>query len=466
MWILGAMIVWSLFAVGGVYVWGGVPLMIAAAGLAVVARPRPAASPDTRTLDILLLASVVVVIAELIPLPPVLQAALSPHAAGIRAAMYLGPSDATTWQPLSVSPSSTAYASGLVLTALVVFWTTRMASAQGMTRRIVRTVAFAGLVAALLAIVFQGGSDPSLIYGRWRPLDARARPFGPFVNRNHFATWVVMACPLAAGYVAAAFRGRSSPAGLKARLVVLFQGIGTTTMWVGVAGIAMAIALVLSTSRSGLVACSVSLVGGAFAARGRLTRSAAVRVLLAGLALAAIVTAYVNVQPLFSRVEETLAVGAGGRPRIWQETLRVIHDFPLTGTGLGTYQTAMLVYQQTDRTISINQAHNQYLHLLAEGGVLLAVPVVLAVVAFIRLLRTRLLQDASSSAWLRIGGATAMLAVAVQGLWETGLRIPADGLLFAIAAAIAVHRSPESELAPVRLPGATRRDPEREQHEA
>ena len=103
----------------------------------------------------------------------------------------------------------------------------------------------------------------------------------------------------------------------------------------------------------------------------------------------------------------------------------------------------MLVYQQIDRTVFLNQAHNQYLHFLAEGGVLLTVPAVLAVVAFIRLFRTRLAQDTSPSVWLRVGGITAILAVAVQGIWETGLRIPANGLLFAIAAAVAVHRPSE-----------------------
>ena len=66
--------------------------------------------------------------------------------------------------------------------------------------------------------------------------------------------------------------------------------------------------------------------------------------------------------------------------------------------------------------------------------------VALAAVAFIRLFRMRLAEDVSSSVWLRIGGGTAILAVAVQGIWETGLRIPANGLLFALAAAVAVHR--------------------------
>jgi O-antigen ligase len=202
----------------------------------------------------------------------------------------------------------------------------------------------------------------------------------------------------------------------------------------------MTLALVVSTSRSGLVAFSVSLAGGAWLASGRLTRRAWGFSLLAALALVAIVAAYANVQPLLSRVDETLAVGAGGRPQVWQETVRLTRDFWPTGVGLGSYQAAMLVYQQANRTVFINQAHNQYLHVFAEGGVLLAVPAVMAVVAFIRLFRTRLAQDTSSSVWLRVGGAAAILAVAVQGIWETGLRMPANGLLFAIAAGVAVHR--------------------------
>ena len=82
-WLLGAMIVWSLFAVGGVHVWAGVPLMIAAVLLATLARPAPGAPRDTRMLDGLLLASVAAAAAQLVPLPPAVQAAVSPHADAI-----------------------------------------------------------------------------------------------------------------------------------------------------------------------------------------------------------------------------------------------------------------------------------------------------------------------------------------------------------------------------------------------
>jgi hypothetical protein len=40
------MIVWSVFAVGGVYAWAAVPLMVAAVVLAALARPTPGASRD------------------------------------------------------------------------------------------------------------------------------------------------------------------------------------------------------------------------------------------------------------------------------------------------------------------------------------------------------------------------------------------------------------------------------------
>ena len=43
-------------------------------------------------------------------------------------------------------------------------------------------------------------------------IDAGARPFGPFVNRNHFATWVVMACPLVFGLSARAGAARAPAA--------------------------------------------------------------------------------------------------------------------------------------------------------------------------------------------------------------------------------------------------------------
>jgi O-antigen ligase len=294
-------------------------------------------------------------------------------------------------------------------------------------------------LAAVAAIMQQAG-NPMLIYGRWAPRDEGARPFGPFINRNHFATWVLMGFPLAVGYVAAAVSARTPARRIAAEVAALLQGLGTSATWVAVAAAVMTVGLVASTSRSALIALAVAIVAGVWVGRHRMDRRTRLWGGAGVILIASAVLAYVNLQPLLLRVEETLAVGAGGRPQVWRETLGVVRDFWTTGTGLASYQTAMLVYQRMDRTVFVNQAHNQYLQLLAEGGVLVAIPALIAVFSFARLFRVRFMADSSPSAWLRIGAVTALIAAAVQSCWETGLRMPANGILFAVTAAIAVHR--------------------------
>src|SRR4029079_2395435 len=61
--------------------------------------------------------------------------------------------------------------------------------------------------------------------------------------------------------------------------------------------------------------------------------------------------------------------GVRDRVRIWTDTLPIVKDFWLTGAGAGTYSTAMLYYQRGDRSLQFNQAHNHYLQVAAEGGV-------------------------------------------------------------------------------------------------
>jgi hypothetical protein len=439
-WLIVAMITWSIFAVGAVYAWAAVPLIAAAVLLAILVPPKLARASDTWMLDGCLLASIAAVALQLVPLPPAIRTVASPHAAGVVSALELQASDAGLWQPISIAPWSTVYAFALVFTALVVFWATRRCAGRGKAKRIVRQAAFAGLTAALIAIAVRARGNPALIYGIWQPIDDGAHPFGPFVNRNHFATWVLMACPLAVGYVAATLKPERRGRRASAAVIAAFEWLGTGAAWVSAASIVMIVALLMSTSRSGVIALVGTLLAVATLAHRRFTRRTALLAVTAVVAIAAITAAYANAQPLIDRFADVRETGAEGRTQIWRDTMHVIRDFPLTGVGLGSYQTAMLVYQQSDRSRFTNQAHNQYLHFVSEGGLLVSVPAVLTAVAFVQLFRKRVAQDGSPTVWLRIGAAAALFAVALQGVWETGLRIPANGILFAVAAAVAVHR--------------------------
>jgi O-antigen ligase len=117
----------------------------------------------------------------------------------------------------------------------------------------------------------------------------------------------------------------------------------------------------------------------------------------------------------------------------------VIRDFPAAGVGAGAFATAMRVYQTTPRTYYHNEAHNQYVQLLVEGGVLLLVPAVMAIGAFAAAAWRRLRRADDPLRWMRVAGMGALVGVAVQSIWETGLTLPANGMLAAAVAALVVH---------------------------
>jgi O-antigen ligase len=145
-----------------------------------------------------------------------------------------------------------------------------------------------------------------------------------------------------------------------------------------------------------------------------------------------------------TRVEETLNVGLGGRREIWDRTWAMASDFWVTGIGVGAYERAMTVYQKQPHVFYFNHAHNEYLQLLSEGGVMLAVPAAVAIAGGAWQIWRRVDADRTAVFWIRAGAASGMLAVAVQSVWDTGLRMPANAVLFALLAAIALHNSSQS----------------------
>src|SRR5262249_49105901 len=127
------------------------------------------------------------------------------------------------------------------------------------------------------------------------------------------------------------------------------------------------------------------------------------------------------------------------RARIWKDTIPLVRNFWLTGSGVGSYQTAMLYYQRADRVVQFNQAHNHYLQAAAEGGIVLLGLVIAAVAALARTAREQISADQAGSYWIRGGAACGLTAVAFQSLWETGLVMPANAAMAAVLAAIVAY---------------------------
>lgn len=419
-----------LVAFGGAQSWTFAPAIVALGVCAVLVRP-PVAAGQSRALDVALLCCLGWTVLQTVPLPPGWRELLSPNADAIdRALRFDG--DVPRPRSLSIDPLRTLRAAIVTAMVAAMFWIAREICAKQGARRLVQAVAWSGLAISVIALLTRAYS-PDLIYGIWSP-GSLSQPYGPFVNRNHMGTWLVMALPMVMGYVFARFDGRARGGSFAA-------AIDTRMVWlIGSAGM-MFVAVIISLSRSAAVG---TLSAGMFAAAFAGTRRS--RGWWGVLATAAVFVLIVAAIPrsvdLGLRFGDPVAPGtstAWARAQIWRETLPIVRDFPVTGTGAGTFPTAMLVYQQSDRRLFFNQAHNHYLQFAAEGGLLLIVPLTCAAVLFARAAARRLRGDRTPIGWVRTGAVAGVVGVLVQSIWETGLRLPANGLLFAVLCAIAIH---------------------------
>jgi len=435
--LLLLLIGWALVAFAGAYRWTTVPFCAGVALLLAIERPSIGRGSG-RLVDWSLLACLAVVAAQMIPLSTAWQARLSPQALEVDRALRLSAAPPSlTPHAISLDVESTAWAVALGASYLGLFWCARAIFSRGGIRTTTRGVTWIGLALTTLVAV-QRATAPTRLYWYWRPLTPKAQPYGPFVNRNSLATWLAMAVPLVVGYAMARYQSRPRSGGLAAKAA----SIDSTQIWLGGAAVLMTGGLLGSLSRAGILGGAAGLIAFLIVSRKRITNSRGNAWMIVGLAaMVATASVYANLGALAMRLQETTEQGEWGRPAIWRDTWRMTRDFWLTGVGAGAYQQGMLVYQQSSRLFFFNHAHNEYLQIIAEGGLLVGIPAAIAVIAAATLMFARLRAEHGSIFWVRAGAISGMVAVAVQSIWDTSLRIPANGALFAVIAAIALHES-------------------------
>ena len=395
----------------------------------------------TPRLDVALLAMLAAMLLQVVPLPRTLVSFLTPNALVVGAQLALA--DPGGALPMSLDLQDSAGAIALFGGLLLVFFTARQIFDGGGVRTLTRGVAVVGLVLAGIAIA-QDATGGGLMYWRWAPTFERARPFGPFVNRNHYGTWAMLAVPLVIGYLTAhatAHHGFTSSTSWRRRVIAALDGRAALLL---AAAALMIVAIAVSLSRSAMVGLGAALAMGGWLSHRRAEWEGHGRarpaLLVAAVAVLAGALIVVRVPPadLVNRVSG-VPVGLADRQTIWAETVPVLRDFWLTGTGVGTYQTSMAVYQRSHKGLIYNQAHNHYLQAAAEGGLLVGLPLICALWLLLREGAAALGRDRSGMYWLRAGAASGLTGVAVQSLLEPGLLTPANAVLAATSAAILLH---------------------------
>lgn len=443
LWLL---IAWGVLAFGAVYEWAYQPLLIAAAAFGAFGWFSASSSNRraARPLTYVLIAGIGLILIQLVPMSPESLVRISPgidrvlhnYSLSFAVARQGGPE---ITHSLSIAPDATMR--GLVfLLAFGLFTTGCMALLSRLSLRLlVASLIPLGLAVAVFAIV-QKATFNGRLYWVWTTINDSANAFGPFVNRNHFAGWMLMATTLTAGYLCGelAARPASKSRTWGQRAAWASSEDGAMILFSTFAALVMSISVVWSFSRSGILGLTIGLVllaGWSFAKirGGR------------GPVIALMLMAFVSAAALWRGIDSLVAwYGRTNtlqwRLDLWKDTLPIVRDFPWIGTGWNTYGVSTTLYDMTDKLFHAREAHNDYLQLLAEGGLAFAVIVVAAaVVVIVGIRRALRVPQEPSTYWIRTGAVCALCGIAVQELTDFSLQLPGNAILFALLIAIAIH---------------------------
>jgi O-antigen ligase len=397
---------------------------------------------------------------QLVPMPLAWVNALSPRLLPMLANVdFAYGAGLIRRHPLSIDPASTAIALGLYLSFAVLLLGLTRVLAVAHLRRTIEALTVVGVVLALAGIV-QKPLYAGRVLGIWEP-ESGGSPFGPFVNKNHFAGWMLMALPLTMSLLCGGLQQgmRGLKPGLRYRILWLSSPEANRLILIGAAAVLMAMSLVFTMSRSGISALAFSFVLTAWlVSRGFAGRSRRAAMIVTLGVVAAATVAWVGADAIVERFSQTSWSEFDNRRGAWTDAVGVWSAFRLTGTGLNTYPVAARFYQQHDLDKFFGEAHNDYLQVLAEGGLLVAVPAALCLLFFVRQIyrRGRADQPSTTSWWLRRGAVTGLVAIALQESVEFSLQMPGNAVLFALLCAVALHRPqqhrPELEPGPGPAP--------------
>jgi len=256
-----------------------------------------------------------------------------------------------------------------------------------------------------------------------RQLSAGGQPFGPYVNRNHFAGLMELLAPIGMAFLA--FRGARRD---MVPLVGLF-----TLVPVG--------AIFLSASRGGVVAFLIEtavLAALFFFRRSQKMRIVpAVTFVLLGIAVIGWLGATRAVGRFFPNQP-----GEATLPRRWtmfKGAAQIFLAHPLTGTGLGTLEVVFPRYEMDYDGKLVNHAHNDYIETLADLGVPGGL---LGLVFLVTLFKkgTDALEGEQShfSFAFHAAALTACIGLLSHSLVDFNFQIPSNALIFLIQAGLAV----------------------------
>jgi O-antigen ligase len=372
----------------------------------------------------------ILVLFQMIPLPAGITKVLSPKTYELRHALANAiPQSAirNPQFPISFVPFMTKieFYKWVTLTAFFLFLLRWKYFGDGfrITNQLLLVIFLTGVFESLYGIFEFFSGHEHVLY-----LEGISSVTGTFINRNYFAGYLLMVIPLSMGLFfsrealqAGRFKGwRQRVSSLDGKTLLIAFGI-----------IVMILGLLFSASRMGILSLllSFTLISILFKASQAGKGFSKTTILILGLAL--LWAVWIGLDAVIGRffnVSEDLK----WRWAIWADTFKVVKDFPILGSGLGTFSQIFPMYKSFHIRRFVSHAENDFLQLASEVGLIgLGILFILFVFFFFKAvwgIRSMSLTD--SRRYIGIGGLVGTLALMFHSMVERNLQVPANAFLY------------------------------------
>jgi O-antigen ligase len=399
---------------------------------------------------VLLALFLLLIVFQTISLPSGVLKILSPKTVALRSALSLGPSASSF--PISFFPLMTQieFFKWLTLAGLFLFllgWRPLEESDQTGKHLLVAVIT-AGVLESLYGMFEFFSGHRHILNVAAETLVSSAT--GTFVNRNYFAGYLLMVIPLSMGFL---FSHDLTRAGRYRGWRHGLSSLDGKTLLIGFGVIVMILGLLFSASRMGILSLllSFTLISLFFRSSRKGGRFSRGSILILGLAI--LWAGWIGLDAVISRFF-TASDDFEGRWTFWVNTFQIYKDFPIFGTGLGTFFQIFPMYRSSHIMGVVSHAENDFLQLLSEVG---ALGMGLLVILFFFLLwkalsGIRALKDGEPARYIALGGLVGMLALMFHSLVERNIQVPANAFLYTFMFAVVLRFAPASKEKKRRTP--------------
>jgi len=368
---------------------------------------------------------------QLVPMPPSLIALISPHTA-------LGQS--SNWTTLSQERFATQTHWGLTFAYAQLFLLVLILVNSRV--RITQFIVALTVIGATQASygTFIANSHLAFDYLFFKEVQ-QGIATGSYVNRNHLAGFLGMTLCLGIGLMVGSMKADSGSLNSRRETTRrLLRSLFSRRSLLRILLLVSVIGLVMTRSRMGNVAFFASLSIGICIWFYLIRHHKRNALILFGSLLLVdlwVVGNFFGMERVVDRLQNTTLEGEQ-RDEVIIDSLTVIADFPIFGTGAGSFYAIFPTYQNPKISLYYDHAHNDYAQFAVELGLpglaLLAafvLPALWAGLSAVRLRRSMLMKG------LGLGASMGIMAMLIHATTDFNLRIPANAALFMVVLAFA-----------------------------